>query len=271
MFPEPLQTLAALAWPSPAMVLAIGIGISFGAGLVRGFSGFGYSALVVAGLSPFVWIGPVIAAVLILEAVASARVVGQVRADIDRTWHSSTLLGNLLFVPLGLAAISWLNPDTVRIVLSALVLAGAAMLRLSVGRRFESTRIVRSTAGAASGLLNGFAASGGIVAALMMAACGVAPHALRATMISVLLWISLYALACSAVLAAAGGGSLLGAEAVGWAILLWPSMALGIRMGTGAFRRADMKRQVLTVLNVLMIVAAAALVTGLRHAWTKAA
>lgn len=257
--------LAATLWPGPAWVLCLGIAISFGAGVVRGFSGFGYSALVVAGLSPFVLPGPLVVAVLMLEVAASAGSVRQVMPDVHRGWHRSLLAGNLLFVPVGLAGLAWLDPAVVRVLISALVLAGATGVRFTLGHRLAPTAGWRHLAGVGSGLLNGFAASGGIVAALLMTASGLHPRLLRATMISALLWISAYALLWSGLAAWAGGPSLLGAQAVGWALLLWPTMVLGMRVGARAFVRARSDRQALLVLDTLIVVALGALVT----AWVR--
>jgi uncharacterized membrane protein YfcA len=258
-----VDTLAATLWPDPIGVLCLAVAISFGAGVVRGFSGFGYSALVVAGLSPFVLPGPLVVAVLMLEVLASASAIRQVWPDVHRPWHTSLLVGNALFVPLGLAGLAWLDPAVARVMLSALVLAGATVVRFTLGQRLAPTAGLRHLAGVGSGLLNGFAASGGIVAALLMTATGLHPRLLRATMISALLWISAYALLWSGVASWAGQSSLLGAQAVGWAVLLWPTMVLGMRAGGRAFSRARADRQALVVLHTLIAVAFCALVTAL--------
>ncbi len=260
---DALAPLAAALWPAPGALLALAVAISFGAGVVRGFSGFGYSALVVAGLSPFVLPGPLVVAVLVLEVVASASAVRQIVPDVDRPWHDSLLAGNLLFVPVGLAGLAWLDPALARVALSALVLAGAAGVRATLGRRLAPTPRLRRFAGATSGLLNGFAASGGIVAALLMTATGLPVRHLRATMISALLWISAYAVLWSGIAAWAGHAALLGAPTVGWVLLLWPSMALGVRVGSHAFSRAQAERQALIVVNTLIVVALCALATAL--------
>lgn len=262
---DAVAALAAHLWPASAWVLGMALAISFGAGVVRGFSGFGYSALVVAGLSPFVLPGPLVVAVLMLEVLASAGTVRQVMPDVHREWHRALLVGNLLFVPVGLAGLAWLDPAVARVMLSALVLAGAAGVRFTLGHRLAPTAGLRHLAGVSSGLLNGFAASGGIVAALLMTASGLHPRLLRATMISVLLWISAYALLWSGLAAWVGASSLLGAQAVGWALLLWPTMALGMRVGSRAFVHARADRQAMLVLDTLMAVALCALVT----AWVR--
>ncbi len=230
--------------------------VSFVAGAVRGFAGFGYSALVVAALSPFVAPGPVVVAVLVLEVLASLRVLRQAGPLMDRRWRDAVLGGNILFVPLGMAGLAWLDPGVVRVVVAVLLLAGALGVRLVVGRVLRTTASLRAAAGASSGLLNGFAASGGIVAALLMAATGMPAATLRATMINLLLWISAYALLWGFALSFVGRSPLFGGQALGWLLLLWGPLLAGMRVGGLAFERTDARRQARLVLNTLIAASA---------------
>lgn len=260
--PPGLSELAPLAWPHAPWLLLLAVLVSFLAGVVRGFAGFGYSALVVAALSPFVPPGPVVVAVLVLEVLASLRVLRQAGPLMDRGWRDALLGGNLLFVPLGMAGLAWLDPGVVRVVVAALLLAGALGVRLVIGRRLQATASLRATAAASSGLLNGFAASGGIVAALLMAATGMPAATLRATMINLLMWISAYALLWGAALSFVGRSPLFGAHALGWLLLLWAPLLVGMRVGGRAFERTDARRQARLVLDVLIGAAALGLLVA---------
>ncbi len=260
---DALPELARALWPAPGWLLALALLISLLAGVVRGFAGFGYSALVVAGLAPFVAPGPVVIAVLLLEVLASLRLVRSTAMDVDRVWHRALLIGNFVFVPLGLVGLGWLQPDVVRVAVSAMVLLGATGVRLTMGRMLSPSAALRGWAGVFSGLLNGFAASGGIVAALLMAAAGVRPQVLRSTMINVLLWISSYALVCGGALSLVHDAELVGWQTVGWAVLLWPAMAVGMRLGGSAFSRSAPGNQTRMVLDVLILAALAGFATAL--------
>ena len=259
-----------LIWPWSPLLLVLALLVAVGAGVVRGFAGFGFSALVVAGLSPFVAPGPLVTAMMALEAVASLVLVRRVAVDLDHSWHRSLLLGNLLCVPLGLAALAWLPVTPMRLLVSSALLAGAVALRLTNGRLFADSAALRGTAGVASGLLNGLAASGGVAAALLMSTTHPTPARLRATMITFLLWISLYALLWSALLTALRGSAapgLMGLDMLRWALLLWPAMTLGIRIGQRSFGQAHPERYRRFVLNLLMLVSALGLATTLAQAW----
>ena len=111
-------------------------------------------------------------------------------------------------------------------------------------------------AGVASGLLNGVAASGGIAAAMLMAAARLPPLALRATMVSFLFFAGAYALACAGVASAGGGAQtrLVSADTLRWALLLAPGMLAGIWIGHRSFDSVDPAQYRRFVLNVLIVI-----------------
>ena len=164
-----------LGWPWP--VLLAGLLVSLGAGVVRGFAGFGYSALCVAGLALFVAPATVVPAVLALEILASVSLMRGSLADADRDWLRPLLVGNLLFVPVGILVLVLLPETLLRLLVGAALLVSAVGLRLASRRVIPSTRALRIGAGVASGLLHGIAASGGGVAAMLMAAARLPPGA----------------------------------------------------------------------------------------------
>jgi uncharacterized protein len=258
--------LAAILWPGSYWLLAAALIVAIAAGAVRGYAGFGFSALVVAALAPFVTPGPLVLTVLMLEMAASAQLMRTVSGEVDRDWHRTLVLGNLVCVPFGVAALVWMSPGMLRLVVGASLLIGSLVLRATVGLTLRSTPVLRLLAGTSSGVLNGLAASGGIMAALLFAATSPAPSVLRATMISFLLWISAYVLLWSVALSFLGGSLFLGAETLRWVMVLAPGMWLGMRLGALAFHRASPERQRITVLNILIATAAISLAVAVaRH------
>jgi uncharacterized protein len=258
--------LDAALWPWSGALLAWVLVAGFGAGAVRGFAGFGFSALVVASLSPFVEPGPVVAAVMLLEALASAVAAKGVADAVDRRWLLALLAGNAVFVPIGVAALAWLPVQPLRLLVGGVLLCGAVGLRLADGRSFRQTAALRGVASVASGFLQGLAASGGVVAAMLMAATRLPPNVLRATMITFLLYVSLYALGWGFVVSVAGGpaaSTLLGADALRWLVVLAPAMVVGMRVGNRAFGQADPDRYRRFVLHLLIVIAALGLATTL--------
>ena len=242
-------------WPLAGWLLPYALGISFAAGFVRGYTGFGYSVLVVCMLSPFVTPGPLVAAVLMLEVVGSVTHLRGSGSLVDRAWFRTLLIGNLVAVPIGVAALAWMPLMSLRLLVGVSLLASALMLRATIGHALPSTPMVRTVAGVSSGLLNGLAASGGIVAALLMAATRPLPQALRATMIVWLMFIGAYVLGWAAVMPLIGqrpATTLVGIDALRWALVLWPTMALGLALGRRHFNGASVSQFRAFVLNLLV-------------------
>lgn len=243
-------------WPLP--LLAAALLVSLGAGVVRGFSGFGYSALTVAGLAVFAAPSTIVPAVLLLEVLASLGLWRAATAAADGAWLRWLLPTNLLLVPAGVAMLAILPELRLRLLVSLTLLSSAVLLwRLSERTLAPSARL-RFAAGVTSGLLNGLAASGGVAAAMLMATTRPAATAMRATMISFVFFSCAYTLLCAALvpLGTARATPLLGADTLRWALLLAPSMFVGIWIGHRAFANADPRRYRRFVLLLLVSISA---------------
>lgn len=247
-----MNELTPWSWPWPTLLA--GLLVSLGAGVVRGFAGFGYSALTVAGLSLFVAPATIVPAVLTLEVLASLSMWRSALREADRSWLGWLLAGNLVFIPVGIGLLAWLPPTELRLVVSVTLLVAAVLMRLAGSRQFAPTRHLQVGAGLASGLLNGMTASGGVAAAMLLTAAGVPAAALRATMVSMLFFAGLYALLCAALMPHGQGTGLLTTDTLRWGLLLAPTMLAGVSLGRRAFAHIDagsFRRHVLTLLIVI--------------------
>ena len=263
---RPLPVMIA-DWSPP--VLAAALLVSLGAGVVRGFSGFGYSALTVAGLSIIVTPSTLVPAVLSLEVLASISMWRGTTLDVSRGWLLWLLLCNLLFVPLGVLLLAVLPEDWLRLVVAVTLLTSAlALWRLSE-HALRDTPLLRLAAGVASGVMNGVAASGGVVAAMLMAASRSPAAAMRATMVSFVMFSSVYTVACAALvpLGTSRGTPLLSIDTLRWALLLAPSMLLGIWLGRRSFQQADPQRYRRFVLLLLIVISALGLLRSIVALW----
>ncbi len=260
-----MSELPQLSWPWPTLMA--GLLISLGAGVVRGFAGFGYSALTVAGLSLFVAPATIVPAVLTLEVLASLSMWRSALRDADRDWLRWLLIGNTVFIPVGIMLLAWLPPVELRLVVGLALLLAAALVKLSGARSYEPTLRLKAGAGLASGLLNGVAASGGVAAAMLLAAAGVPAAALRATMVSMLFFAGLYALLWAALVPQGRGTALLTLETLRWGLLLAPTMLAGISIGRRAFSNIDASSFRRHVLTLLMVIAAVGTLRAASQLW----
>ena len=128
------------------------------------------------------------------------------------------------------------------------------------GRRWRSAqplhtnRRVLAVTGGLSGFLSGLAASGGVAAALLMAACHVPALAMRGTLITYVTFASGYTLLWAGAFSQGSGTSInvFSAETVRWVLVLTPGMLLGMRLGRAAFARSSHDGFRLLVLNLLI-------------------
>lgn len=244
---------------------AVGLLASLGAGVVRGFSGFGFSALTVACISLFMAPAVVVPAVLVLEILASVSVWRAAVRDHDLAWLKSLVIGNALCIPIGVYMLAHLDPLVLRLAVGAALLLTAAGLRWRDGTPLRTSRATQACTGALSGFLNGLAASGGVAAALLMAACHVPARAMRGTLILFLVFASGYTLLWANVLSqrVGSGVDVFSIETLRWVLVLAPGMLLGMHLGRKAFSRSNPDGFRLLVLNLLMAISGLSVVRAL--------
>lgn len=251
--------------PEFSSAFAVSLAIVFGAGIVRGFAGFGFSALCVAGLSLFMPPQEVVPAIFVLEVLASLTLLREAWRDADARWLGWLVLGNALCIPLGVALLAFLPETPLRLCIGALLLVAAVLLRSGFSAGLEPSTGVRLATGLVSGFVNGVAAIGGIAVAVLMSTTSLAPAVMRATMIVLFLFTDLYALIWSALMPVTGSSSegLMGAatwwRAAGWA----PAMLLGIAVGRRFFAGVDPQRFRRRVLELLIAIAALSVLRAL--------
>ncbi|KIC16678.1 TSUP family transporter [Leisingera sp. ANG-Vp] len=222
----------------------------FAAALIRGFSGFGFSAIfiILAALTtnPL----PLIPVVFSCEIAMTAFQARDIRPHID--WHRAfALLGGaaVATVP-AIAIMARLGEYEARLAISSLIL----VLSLVLLSGWQVSRPVGRNGTAGVGALSGIANSagvGGLVTAAFLTAQPVAPAVFRATMIVFLTGIDIMALP---VMAANG---LVGPETLTGILLAFPILGLGIWAGSRTFQLVSQslfRRAVVLMLTALSLI-----------------
>lgn len=235
-------------WPLLAAAAIVAL-----AGVVRGFAGFGFSALSVAGLSLLMSPARVVPPIFLLEVLASVGMLRSTARDIDWPWLGWLALGNALCIPLGIAALAWLPETPLRLLIGGLLLLAAVLLRSGVALRLTPSPGVRLSVGMVSGLVNGLSAIGGIAVAVLLSTTQIRAAALRATLVAMFLFTDLYALGVAGVVSWSGAGAvpLLDGRMLAFALWMTPPMSLGIWIGHRSFAgvsQALFRRRVLDLL-----------------------
>jgi uncharacterized protein len=174
--------LGALVW----MALA-----TFVAGFVRGYSGFGFSAMVIAASSLVTNPLNFVFVVVLLETVMSVQAAKGAGPDVDWRRVGWLMGGAAIGLPLGLWILTGVSEDTARAVISAYVLLMCGVLLAGWRLAREVVGVPNGVAGLVSGLANA-PGMGGLPVAAFFAAQPMQAAVFRATLIAYFPLLDLY-------------------------------------------------------------------------------
>jgi hypothetical protein len=172
----------ALAWLALACLVA---------GFVRGYSGFGFSALLIAAASLVTNPLHLVAVVVILETVMSLQSARGAGPDVDWRRVGRLMGGAAIGLPLGLWVLTGISEDAARAVISGYVLLLCGVLMAGWRLRREVAGAVDGVAGLVSGLANA-PGMGGLPVAAYFAAQPMPAAVFRATLIAYFPLLDLY-------------------------------------------------------------------------------
>ncbi|HTS92443.1 MAG TPA: sulfite exporter TauE/SafE family protein [Stellaceae bacterium] len=136
-------------------IAAYSLACIFGAAIVRGYSGFGFSLLAITSLSLALPLASIIPSVFMMEVAASLSLMPSVWRDVH--WKALILLwlGCALGTPLGVHFLAAVPAAPMQIALGVAVLAAAALLGSGYVRKSMPTGGETILTGGIAGLLNG--------------------------------------------------------------------------------------------------------------------
>lgn len=174
--------------PAAAAFLATAV---FAAAFVRGYSGFGFSALVVAAAALVANPLQFVAVATVWEMLMSVQAWRGVWRDVD--WQRVGLLsgGAAIGLPLGLWALTSVAEDAARAAISAYVLLMCAVLIAGWRMRGEAGRGATAAVGVVSGVANA-PGMGGLPVAAFFAAQPMRAQVFRATLVAYFPLLDLY-------------------------------------------------------------------------------
>jgi hypothetical protein len=215
--------------PLAALWMAVAV---FGAAFVRGYSGFGSAALIVASASLVTHPLNFVAVVTFLDFLMTFQQWRGVRGHVEWRRILPLMAGALPGVPLGLWLLTGIGADAARAAISVYVLVMCAILL----RGWQMSGRAGPAAHAATGLVSGMAnaaGAGGLPVAVFFAAQPLAAAGFRATLIAYFCALDIY----TAPLLWSQG--LITADSFVATALALPLMVAGIWLGGRHFLKTD--------------------------------
>ncbi len=223
---------------------------AFLAGLVRGFAGFGLSAVLVASAAFVISPKLIIPTAQAMEVIASIALIPSVWRDVSWKWLTPMGLAYLISIPIGVAALAYLPETTLRLGGCLVLLVASTLLLLNLRPRLPDGYPLRFGTGIVAGFFAGASSLGGMVASAMLFAVSLPAKNLRATLIVLFFGSALDSLLWGAWHGVVTGDTFLRAA---W---LAPPLLAGIAVGSHGFKHigeARFRRMVLALLALLSV------------------
>ena len=234
-----------MVWTTVFVAAAI-----FLAAILRGFTGFGFALAAVPLLSLALAPARVVPVVVILQAIVAFSDLRGSWRDCD--WRSTRwiIAGLVAGTPAGIALLTSLPPDRVRLAIGLLIAASVALLGAGLRLSERPAGMLALLVGAVSGMANGLAAiPGPPIVAYFLAL----PQAGRVARPSIIIVFAATGLAGLATLLLRG---LVERDAIILSLAALPGMFVGSRLGVLGYRRAHPKLHRPVALAVLSVLAA---------------
>ena len=229
----------------------------FIAAVIRGYSGFGFSALTVTSLSLILPPAEVVPTAFLLEIAASMFMLPMVWRSIDWQKLNWLVLGILAGTPAGLLFLAEVPQDPVRFTISGFVLVACFLLWKNVRIRSEGGRIRLLVVGGISGLVNGAAGIGGLPIVLFLLSGSISAEVLRATIVAFLFCSDIYATLLS------GSQNLLSNELLTRSVLFLFPLVVGGALGHRGFVKSSPESFRKFSLGLLILLSLAVIVRGI--------
>ena len=127
----------------------------FIASIIRGFNGFGFSAICISGFSFILPAIEIIPIILALEVIISIFMVPYIWNKIDWKFVFKILLGIVIGSPIGLYLLKDLNPETTHLSVCLLVIFFSILLMKGYSNQKINNNYGKIFTGIVSGTLNG--------------------------------------------------------------------------------------------------------------------
>jgi len=169
----------------------------FIASIIRGFNGFGFSAICISGFSfvlPAIEIVPII---LILEVMISIFMIPYIWNKIDWKFVFQILAGIIVGSPIGLYFLKYLSSETTHLSICLIIIFFSILLMRGYSNQKINNTYAKTFTGLVSGILNGLTTLGGMPVALFLLITSIQPAVIRGSLAALFFLTDIYAFALS--------------------------------------------------------------------------
>jgi uncharacterized protein len=232
------------------------IGLAIGA-IARGYSGFGFSAILVSSWALVTDPARAVVVALCLEVAASIMQALSVWREIPWKRVGLLMAGAVIGTPAGAYLLAHAPEEPLKLAIGVFVLISAALLLFGFKLKGKSHGSRTAAVGVASGVANGAVAMGGLPVALFLTAEGDLPRQLRASVIAYFFLLDITGLIFLA------RESVITSEMLSLAVISLPVVALGVWLGGRRFLGTTPDSFRRTTLVMLMAIATIGILRGL--------
>jgi uncharacterized protein len=232
------------------------IGLAIGA-IARGYSGFGFSAILVSSWALVTDPARAVVVALCLEVAASIMQALSVWREIPWKRVGLLMAGAVIGTPAGAYLLAHAPKEPLKLAIGVFVLISAALLLFGFKLKGKSHGSRTAAVGVASGVANGAVAMGGLPVALFLTAEGDLPRQLRASVIAYFFLLDITGLIFLA------RESVITSEMLSLAVISLPVVALGVWLGGRRFLGTTPDAFRRTTLVMLMAIATIGILRGL--------
>ena len=183
-----------MTFPAAPDHIAVLAACAFLAGVIRGFSGFGLSAVLVASAAFVISPKLIIPTAQTMEVIASIALIPSVWRDVNWKWLTPMGVAYLISIPIGVAALAHFPEAALRVIGCVVILVATMCLLLNRRPKLPDGLPLRFGTGIVAGFFAGATSLGGMVASTMLFAVSLPAKNLRATLIVLFFGSSLYSL-----------------------------------------------------------------------------
>ncbi len=169
----------------------------FIASIIRGFNGFGFSAICISGFSFILPAIEIVPLILILEVLISIFMIPYIWNKIDWKFVAKILIGIIIGSPIGLFLLKYLSSQTTHLSVCLIIIFFSVLLMRGYSNKKINNNYVKFFTGLVSGTLNSLTTLGGMPVALFLLITNIQPAIIRGSLAALFFFTDIYAFAIS--------------------------------------------------------------------------